>query len=175
MNKFISNRQIYEQVIRDSVPLTSHRLWIATADMKDMYVENPIDRRDMIPFLQILDGLLMRGIEIRLIHAKEPGPAFRKDFDRFPGLWTGMERVLCPRVHFKCIIIDGKQAFFGSANMTGAGMGAKGENKRNFENGLFTDDQSLIEPLSEQFDSVWRGAYCTKCGRRGFCTDCPLT
>ena len=29
-------------------------------------------------------GLLNRGVEVRLIHAKEPGPAFREDFDRYP-------------------------------------------------------------------------------------------
>lgn len=45
-----------------------------------------------------------------------------------------MERMLCPRVHFKCIIVDGVKAYFGSANLTGAGMGAKSEKKRNFEN-----------------------------------------
>lgn len=43
-------------------------------------------------------------------------------------------------------------------------MAAKSENRRNFENGILTDEQSLIDPLSEQFDSVWRGAHCTKCG-----------
>ena len=50
-----------------------------------------------------------------------------------------MERMLCPRVHFKCIIVDGVKAYFGSANLTGAGMGAKSEKKRNFENGVLTD------------------------------------
>ena len=28
--------------------------------------------RDMVPFLEVLDGMLKRGIEVRLIHAKEP-------------------------------------------------------------------------------------------------------
>ena len=65
-----------------------------------------------------------KGVEIRLIHAKEPGQPFREDFDRYPRLHRHLERVLCPRVHFKCIIIDGRQAYFGSANLTGAGMGA---------------------------------------------------
>ena len=41
--------------------------------------------------------------------------------------------------------------------------------KRNFENGVLTDDPSLVEPLVEQFDSVWRGAFCRDCGRRTFC------
>jgi phosphatidylserine/phosphatidylglycerophosphate/cardiolipin synthase-like enzyme len=125
----------------------------------------------MVPFLQILADLLEKGVEIRLIHAKEPGPAFRQDFDRFPKLWKGIERVLCPRVHFKCVIADGLRAYFGSANLTGAGMGAKSEKKRNFENGVLTDDPALVEPLVEQFDSVWRGAFCRDCGRRDFCGD----
>jgi len=174
VTEFISDREIYEQAVLNLVPSAKNRLWIATADIKDMYVEKPGLRKQMVPFLQILAELLQRGVAIRLIHAKEPGPAFRQDFDRFPGLWTGIERVLCPRVHFKCIIADGRRAYFGSANLTGAGMGAKGDTRRNFENGVLTDDPIFVEPLSEQFDSVWRGEHCLKCGRRAFCTDCPL-
>ena len=29
-----------------------------------------------------------------------------------------------------------------------------------------------IKDIVEQFDSVWRGAYCRDCGRREFCGDC---
>ena len=171
--RFVSNREIYEEAVLKLVPGVRKRLWIATADIKDMYVEKP-GRSTLVPFLQILSELLKRGVEIRLIHAKEPGPAFRQDFDRFPGLWDGLERVLCPRVHFKCIIADGVRAYFGSANLTGAGMGAKGETRRNFENGVLTDDPPLVRPLAEQFDAVWRGVHCARCGRRAYCTDCPV-
>ena len=101
----------------------------------------------MVPFLEVLDGMVKRGVEVRLIHAKDPGPNWRDDFDRYPDLWTGMERMLCPRVHFKCIIVDGVKAYFGSANLTGAGMGAKSERKRNFESGVLTDDPALVAPL----------------------------
>ena len=45
------------------------------------------------------------------------------------------------------------------------------EKKRNFENGVLSDDPALVEPLVEQFDSVWRGAFCRDCGRRDFCGD----
>ncbi len=169
MTAFLSNRAIYKSVIRDAVPQTRERLWIATADIKDMYVE--AGGRDMVPILAVLDGLLKRGVAIRLIHAKEPGPNWREDFDRYPGLWGGMERMLCPRVHFKCVIVDGVKAYFGSANLTGAGMGAKSERKRNFENGILTDDPALVDPLVEQFDLVWRGEYCHDCGRREHCGD----
>ena len=59
--------------------------------------------------------LIKKGREVRLIHPKEPGPNFREDFDRYPVLFTGLERVLCPRVHFKIIIFDLKLAYIGSA------------------------------------------------------------
>ena len=171
MIQFLTDREIYEKVICKMVPNTKHTLWIATADIKDMYVTL---NGNAIPFLQMLDALVQRSIAIRLIHAKEPGENFRTDFDRFPRLWTQMERLLCLRVHFKCIISDGKTAYFGSANLTGAGLGAKSENRRNFENGILTDNEALITPLSEQFDSIWRGAKCTKCGRKALCADCPM-
>ena len=38
--------------------------------------------------------------EVRLIHAKEPGPAFREDFDKYTVLYDRLEQVRCPRVHF---------------------------------------------------------------------------
>ena len=169
MTSFVSDREIYERVIRDAVPGAARRVWIATADIKDMYVET--GGRDMVPFLEVLDGLLKRAVEIRLIHAKEPGPNWRKDFDRYPGLWGGMERMLCPRVHFKCVLVDGRYAYFGSANLTGAGMGAKSSLRRNFENGIWTDDPALVRAQEEQFDAVWRGDRCRRCGRRELCGD----
>lgn len=60
MTKFVSNREIYEQVIRDRVPLAKKRLWIATADIKDMYVD--LSGRDMVPFLKVLAVLIGKGI-----------------------------------------------------------------------------------------------------------------
>ena len=169
MTTFLPNRDIYTSVVCGIVPQARERLWIATADIKDMYVD--IGGRDKVPFLEVLDGMVKRGVEVRLIHAKDPGPNWRNDFDRYPTLWTAMERMLCPRVHFKCIIVDGVKAYFGSANFTGAGMGAKSERKRNFENGIVTDEATLIGPLEEQFDAVWRGDFCMECGRREFCVD----
>ena len=172
MIEFVSDRRIYEGVMQGIVPEVRKRLWIATADIKDLHVE--AGGKEMVPFLGVLAGLVEQGVEVRLIHAKEPGPNWREDFDRYPGLWSGMERMLCPRVHFKCVIADGHKAYFGSANLTGAGMGAKSVRKRNFENGILTDDPTLVEPLVEQFDAVWRGEFCRACGRRGFCGDCPV-
>lgn len=64
-----------------------------------------------------------------------------------------------------------ESAYIGSANLTGAGIGMKSSNRRNFEAGILTDEASLIDAACEQFDSVWRGEHCTRCGRRQYRTD----
>ncbi|MBD3316535.1 MAG: phosphatidylserine synthase [Chitinivibrionales bacterium] len=125
----------------------------------------------MVPFLEILADLIDRGVSVRLIHAREPGPRFREDFDRYPQLIEGLERLLCPRTHFKCVVVDECWAYTGSANLTGAGMGAKARTRRNFEAGLVTSDPTLVSAVMDQFDSVWMGTYCGECGRREFCGD----
>lgn len=172
MFDFITDKDIYKKVICEQVGKARKFLWLATSDLKDLYVQKG---RRMVPFLEILSDLAGRQVEIRLLHAKEPGPVFRRDFDKYPNLITGMERILCPRVHLKAVIIDGDIAYSGSANLTGAGMGAKSENKRNFEAGFLTDDKTVIEKIMEQFDSIWRGTHCTKCMRKKFCSDYPST
>ena len=123
------------------------------------------------PFLALIAQLIKKGVEVRLIHAKEPGPNFREDFDKYPILYDGLERVLCPRVHFKMIVYDCKVAYIGSANLTGAGIGMKAETTRNFEAGILTDDPELVEQAMNQFDEVWMGKHCKKCKRRDFCAD----
>ena len=165
--EFISGKDHYDKVVA-RVSSVKKSLWIGTADIKDLHVKSGNSSE---PFLSILAKLLKRGVEIRLIHAKEPGPAFREDFDRYPILKTGLERMLCPRVHFKMLIFDFDTAYIGSANLTGAGIGMKSSNRRNFEAGILTDDPSLVEAAIEQFDSVWRGAHCGLCGRKQFCSD----
>jgi len=166
--EFITNKDIYEKVIQERIPSAEKFVWIGTSDIKDLYVKK---KTKMVPFLEVLSDLIKKGIEIRLIHAKEPGEIFREEFDKYPALIKGMERLLCPRVHFKIVIIDGKFAYTGSANLTGAGMGSKSENNRNFENGFITDNVPLVNSIMNQFDEVWMGKHCKKCGRKEFCTE----
>jgi phosphatidylserine/phosphatidylglycerophosphate/cardiolipin synthase-like enzyme len=164
---YISNASHYS-VVLEKVHTVKKILWIGTADIKDLYVKQG---HEAVPFLKLLSGLIQRGVEVRLIHAKEPGPNFRADFDKYPLLFHGLERVLCPRVHFKLLIFDLEAAYIGSANLTGAGVGMKGEDARNFEAGILTSEPSLVASAIEQFDAVWRGDYCKKCKRKAFCGD----
>lgn len=167
--KFISDEEHYDEVIERIKSVKTH-LWIGTADIKDLYIK---DGRTTKPLLQLLSELANAGVEIRLIHAKEPGKNFRTDFDKYPNLIEGVERILCPRVHFKIIVFDLKTAYIGSANLTGAGLGMKGENTRNFEAGILTNEKTLLKSAMAEFDSVWRGDFCLKCRRKEFCPE-PL-
>ena len=164
---YIANDAHYDQVI-ERIKDVKKTLWIGTADIKDLYVK---DGRVTKPLLEVLSDLVKKGVAIRLIHAKEPGPAFRQDFDKYPALIEGVERVLCPRVHFKIIIFDLKMAYVGSANLTGAGIGMKGENTRNFEAGILSTNKDFVKNAAEQFDSVWMGSFCKSCKRKEFCSD----
>ena len=164
---FIANEAHYNQVV-ERIKTVKKTLWIGTADIKDLYVKYELKTK---PLLKVLSDLIKRGVEIRLIHAKEPGPNFRQDFDKYPALIEGMERVLCPRVHFKIIIFDLKTAYVGSANLTGAGLGMKGDNTRNFEAGILSSNKELVNNAIELFDNVWMGVHCKMCKRKKFCID----
>lgn len=166
--QFITDRQIYDRVILDAVPSAKSFLWLATSDLKDLHVDKG---RRMVPFLEVLSDLIEDGVAVRLLHAKEPGPAFREDFDRYPNLIDGLERILCPRVHFKSVVVDGRIAYSGSANLTGAGMGAKSVHRRNFESGFLTTDPETVEAIMAQFDRIWMGIECERCGRKEYCSD----
>ncbi len=168
MLKYIADRQIYDEVVCQAIVVTRRQLWLATADLKDLHVDKA---GRMVPFLEILSDLIAKKVEIRLLHAKEPGPAFRKDFDRYRNLITGLERMLCPRVHLKCVVVDGAWAYLGSANLTGAGIGAKSPRRRNFESGIVTTDPGIVAPVMEQFDAIWRGSHCPECGRKDYCDE----
>lgn len=167
--RIVSGRAVYE-FLRDRVPEARRTLWLATADIKDLHIETD---RGFAPFVQVLAGLVRRGVEVRLMHAKEPGPRFRSDFDRYPELIESplFERLLCPRLHFKCVVLDGRSAYTGSANLTGAGMGAKSDLRRNFESGIITEEPALVRAIMAQFDEVFAGLHCPDCGRRDVCPD----
>jgi phosphatidylserine/phosphatidylglycerophosphate/cardiolipin synthase-like enzyme len=168
--RLVLNEATYQLVLKELVMEARRFLWIVTADIKDLYIE---DGKEFVPFLKVLADKLREGVEIRLVHAKEPGPRFREDFDRFPELVEaeGFERILCPRMHMKCVIADGRKAYVGSANLTGAGMGAKSPHRRNFEAGVVTEDRETIGELMTFLDAFYLGDHCVKCQRREVCPD----
>ena len=167
MIEYISGTGHYNEVLA-RVANVKHSLWIGTADIKDLHIKVGDTTK---PFLAVIALLIRRGVEVRLIHAKEPGPNFREDFDKYPVLYDRLERVLCPRVHFKMLVFDCKEVYIGSANLTGAGIGMKSSDKRNFEAGILTDEPQIVEQAMQQFDDVWIGKHCKTCKRKDYCPD----
>ncbi len=145
-----------------------HRLFIATANVKDLHI--PVGRRAR-SILRVFEELSVRGVEIRLLHSGVPsGPFLARLKERVP---QNLIMRRCPRVHAKVIIADGRMMYLGSANLTGAGLGAKSSRRRNFEVGIRTDDVSLIDSVTDMLDAVWTGSECDDCGRKEYCPE-PL-
>lgn len=165
--KYIADREHYTEVL-ERISKVKHHLWIGTANIKDLHMRKGYSST---PFLAIIDSLIKKGVEVRLIYAKEPGSAFRENFDKYPRLAESLERILYPRVHFKLMIFDLEMVYIGSANLTGAGIGMKSELRRNFETGILTNDPNIVEAVINPFDGVWMGSHYKKCGRKEYCGD----
>ena len=168
MMQLVFHKEIYEKVIVEQIANSRKWLWISTANIKDLYVTKG---NKMVPFLELLNDLVARKVAIRLIFAREPGPVFKAELSKYPALKNGLEWMNCPRVHFKMVVVDGKFAYSGSAILTGAGMGVKGENKRNFESGVISSDAEFVKAISHEIDQLWIGAYCKNCLRKAFCSE----
>jgi phosphatidylserine/phosphatidylglycerophosphate/cardiolipin synthase-like enzyme len=154
-------------------------VWIATANVKELMIEDhrarPGRRRTharvaYASVLATLDELAARGVELRLLHAELPSRPFREAIAHHPRLVAGgLALRRCPRVHMKVVVIDGELLYLGSANWTGAGLGAKGSGRRNFELGIVTSDVQLLDDVQHMYQHVWQGAGCAGCRLRDVC------
>ncbi|MDB4960776.1 MAG: Phospholipase protein [Myxococcales bacterium] len=176
--ELIGGRGHYERVI--AAVLAAHTsVWIATANVKGLMVEDhraaPGRRRSMrrssyVSILSLLDDLAARGVELRLLHAELPSGPFREEIANHPRLVAGgLALARCPRVHMKAVIVDGALLYLGSANWTGAGLGAKGTGRRNFELGIVTEDGPLLDQVQGLFEQIWSGGECDGCKVRELC------
>jgi phosphatidylserine/phosphatidylglycerophosphate/cardiolipin synthase-like enzyme len=180
--RLIIDRDHYVTLIK-AIEDAKVSVWISTANVKSMMIEAPIGtvaraRGKYVSILDTFDGLAQRGVDLRLLHAGLPSGPFRTELRKHPGLVKGAADVKpsrglairqCPRVHLKVIAIDGRLLYLGSANFTGAGLGAKGDGRRNFEMGVLTDDDVMLDTVQERFDAIWSGKECKGCKLRRVC------
>jgi phosphatidylserine/phosphatidylglycerophosphate/cardiolipin synthase-like enzyme len=114
--------------------------------------------------------LVRQGVEIRILHGAPPSRRFRASLARAKELRPPrFELRHCPRVHMKIVAVDGAYLYLGSANFTGAGLGAKDDGRRNFELGIATDDDVLLDAAQARFDRIFSGQECGACKLRGVC------
>lgn len=169
--RLLSGKELYREVVLARLAQARESVWISTANVKAMLVERG---GRFEPVVSLFAELASRGVELRLLHAELPSRPFRAAFDKRRRLVRGgLALKICPRVHFKCVLVDGAWLYLGSANLTGAGLGAKHEHSRNFELGFVTEDFEVIDRVAALFQSVWSGAECGPCRVREHCPD-PL-
>jgi phosphatidylserine/phosphatidylglycerophosphate/cardiolipin synthase-like enzyme len=169
--ELLANSALHREVVQRRLAQARESVWIATANVKAMFVDTGTGFRSV---LDLFDELSARRVELRVLHAELPSRPFRAAFERKGALVRGgLALKICPRVHFKTVLVDRAWAYLGSANLTGAGLGAKGEGKRNFELGICTEDFEVIDRVSALFEAVWSGAECGACKLRDVCPD-PL-
>lgn len=168
--ELLSGEELYQRVVLDKLLHARESVWISTANVKAMLVE--LAPGDFRPIADLFAQLSKRGVELRVLHAELPSRPFRNAFDKHERLTSGgMTLKICPRVHFKAVIVDGAWLYLGSANLTGAGLGAKHKDTRNFETGIVTEDFDTIDRITALFESVWSGAECRACRLHDVCPD----
>ncbi len=154
------------RVVRDGILKAKISIDVMTADFKAMLIPDGRSGR-AVSIVQHLRRLADRGVEIRLLHAGTPSSAALRELKR--ELPKNLTIRRCPRLHAKAVIVDCRAMYLGSANLTGAGLGAKGETRRNFEMGIWTQAADLIDAVQEQFNQLWEGRRCRGCGRKDIC------
>lgn len=175
----VVDRQHYDDVVLGALGRARVSVWIATANVKDVHMEAPIGTRARargryMSITEHFESLVDRGVEIRLLHGALPSRPFRASLDkRLRLVPPRFEMRHCPRVHLKLIAVDGAYLYLGSANFTGAGLGAKGDGRRNFEMGVSTDDDVFLDSAQSRFDRIWTGKECGACRLRSVCPE-PL-
>ena len=163
------DRDIYERFTRTHLVQARRFVWIATANIKGtglMY------QGRFMSFVDLMAVMVNRGISFRIIHSELPSAPFRSRYEQLDTrgqLSAGVEFLHCIRMHAKIFVVDGIVALVGSPNLTGAGIGAKGDTKRNFETAFLFEGPTETEPFLEYFDNLWMGTPCPHCGRRDLC------
>jgi phosphatidylserine/phosphatidylglycerophosphate/cardiolipin synthase-like enzyme len=173
--RLLDGEDHYDELVQKAIGSATVSLWIASANVKEMRVQAPLGttaraKGRFVSILDTLGSLRARGVEIRFLHGGVPSRPFREELARQPRLRDGgLPMRMCPRVHLKLVAIDGRLLYLGSANFTGAGLGAKQEGRRNFELGMLTDDDVWLDAAQERFDRIWSGRECAGCKVRKLC------
>jgi phosphatidylserine/phosphatidylglycerophosphate/cardiolipin synthase-like enzyme len=176
--EYLTGEAIYRRVLTELVPSAQDSLLIATANLKAVRLP-PADRTPRArrgrgrradtaeSIVHVLVRLAQRGVQVRILHSGVPSGPFLEELKEVEPQAIQVRR--CLRTHFKAVVVDGNRLYLGSANLTGAGLGAKSEGRRNFEVGLVTDDTALVDATADLFEAIWSGAMCKKCDRLDFC------
>lgn len=169
MPELIEGDALHDRVVVDAVCEARQFVWIATADLKDMHIRRG---QRYVPVLEHFAELARHGVRFRIVHSTLPTAPFRSTLETLPTLVRdALELQICPRSHWKMVVVDGNFAYAGSANFTGAGLGVKHADRRNFELGFVGREPAFVDALINKFDDFWMGNRCVSCRLRARCPD----
>jgi phosphatidylserine/phosphatidylglycerophosphate/cardiolipin synthase-like enzyme len=173
--ELVLDAQHYRRIVCDGILRAKVSLDVMTADFKAMLIPAAGSgggrgrgrSRSAPSIVEVFRRLAANGVEIRLLHAGTPSSAALRELKR--ALPAGLTIRRCPRLHSKAVVVDSRAMYLGSANLTGAGLGAKADGRRNFEMGIWTEAPALIDPVVDQFNALWEGRHCGACRRKDVC------
>ncbi|MHC4663667.1 MAG: phospholipase D family protein [Planctomycetota bacterium] len=167
----LEDEEIFETVIRGALRRAERSILIATANLRNIKVPATKSDRRAPSFARLLWRLVQKGVDVRILHAATPTKSWLKDENALEEIpEQSVVRRMCPRVHFKAIILEGVNCYIGSANITGAGVGAKSARRRNFEIGIWTSDPDISALIERKFNGIWNGEFCRDCDRPPSCS-----
>ena len=154
--------ELFDKVIAHGLMQAKESLIIGTYNLQDIRISIN-ESHQTISLSDVVLTLLKRNVQVLIVLA-----AFMQK-SRF--IQTLSEKChnhenirirFCRRMHLKTIIADLKYAYIGTANLSGAGVGLKTLQKRNFELGFITRDNDLIADIASTFMEIFSGKFCSK-------------
>lgn len=158
----------FEHIVHNGFMKAKEHIWFTSAKTTDFMIPNP-KTKEAFQFSQRLYQLARRGISIKFILS--PKEKEKKFYQKLKDV-ENIEFRFCYNLHMKVILVDSTWLYFGSANITGAGLGSRTRDGRNnFEIGTITLDEQVITQTEKLLNKIWFGEHCKNCyqKKKGYC------
>ena len=168
-----------DEIINNGLLKARKYVWITGAKANDFIVVNE-HTKEGEQITQKIYQMAQRGVEFKFIlapHEKTKAYKNTKTFYQKLKDTKNIEFGFCYDMHMKVILVDGTWMYFGSANLTGAGIGSRTrKGKNNFEIGTITIDEKVINAIEYQLQEIWNGNECRECyqKQKGYCKGIKL-
>ncbi|HUT79780.1 MAG TPA: phospholipase D family protein [Candidatus Bathyarchaeia archaeon] len=163
-----------DEIINNGLLKARKYVWISSAKVGDFIVVNDHTKEGEQLSNKIYQ-MAKRGVKFKFLLAPHEKTKAYKNTQTFYQKLEGVENIefeFCYDMHMKVILVDGTWMYFGSANLTGAGIGSRSrKGKNNFEVGTITIDQKAIDAIEYQLQQIWNGNECQGCyqKQKGYC------
>jgi len=160
----------FEHIVQNGFLKAKEHIWFTSAKTTDFMIPNP-RTKEAFQFSQRLYQLAGRGIKIKFLLS--PKEAEKKFYQKLKYA-ENIEFRFCYDMHMKIVLVDSTWLYYGSANLTGAGLGSRSRKGRNnFEMGTITVDPSAISEVEKHLENIWSGSHCQGCYQKmkGYCKD----